>query len=151
MALTSSESDFNRLERSINSMFNEFFADMNIPRRTGESQNPSTRRFYPNVDVYENPEAFIVHCELPGCRREDVQVEVRGENVLQIQGETKFNQEQHRGNQVRYQERRFGRFDRRIPLPENVKHDEIKAKFEQGVLEIVAPKNQQTTRKVEIA
>ncbi|RUS19354.1 HSP20-like chaperone [Endogone sp. FLAS-F59071] len=165
MALIQNDSDYTRLERSIDRMFNEFFADMNIPRRSGfnsglviqpnangsQSQNLQAQRlFHPNVDVYERPEAYAIYCELPGARREDLQLEVRGDSVL-IQGEIKFNQEQHRGDQVRYQERRFGRFERRIPLPESIKRDEIKAKFEQGVLEINIPKNQQPAKKINIA
>ena len=83
---------------------------------------------------------------LQGISKEQVNVDVH-DNTLVISGENKQEQKYQEGN-THIQERRFGSFTRSIPLPRNVKVDEISAKFNQGVLEVSLPKGEQTGKKV---
>lgn len=93
----------------------------------------------PRMDVYEKEGAIIVQAELPGLRKEDVQVEIEGEDLV-IHGESKAaselkDEEYHRA------ERRYGSFYRRMPLPVGVIADQIQATLVDGVLEVRLPIN----------
>lgn len=94
------------------------------------------------MDVYERPEAYTIYCELPGARREDLQLEVRGDNVY-VQCETKFNTAV-----TRYATRSAASEDSSVvSLWLSIKRNEIKAKFELGVLELTSPRTGSRPRK----
>lgn len=93
------------------------------------------------MDVYETDDSVIVTAELPGIKPEDVDIRVTG-NTLSIQGESKQEEEQERGN-VYYRERRYGRFQRTVSLPSNVDMNKIDATFENGVLKVTAAKTEE--------
>lgn len=86
---------------------------------------------------------------MQGIPKEQINVDVH-DNTLVISGENKQEQKYKEGN-THIQERRFGSFTRSIPLPRNVKVDEISAKFNQGVLEVFLSKSEPTGRKVTIS
>jgi HSP20 family protein len=75
------------------------------------------------VDIEETDEAFVVEAELPGVKREDVTVELQG-NELTIHGEVK---ERERTGVPRRQTRRIGQFDYRVALPGEVDTENVKA------------------------
>ncbi|MGQ9730717.1 MAG: Hsp20/alpha crystallin family protein [Candidatus Zipacnadales bacterium] len=104
----------------------------------------------PRVDVYEKDGEIVTKVELPGVAKEDVEV-IREEGHLVIRAETKKDEEVEEEGYYR-RERLQGRFERVIPLPADVKDEEIKAKFENGVLEVRAPKKEPepTGRKIEV-
>lgn len=91
----------------------------------------------PAIEASERDGNYVVHAELPGLKPEDIKVEL-GEQGLVIEGERKFNKETNEGGVLRT-ERQYGRFYRRIPLPEGVNPEEVKASFQDGVLEVTAP------------
>ena len=97
----------------------------------------------PLVDLEETDDAYIVEAELPGVKREDVNVELVG-NELTISGETK---ERERKGTVRRRTRRTGRFDYRISLPGHVDADTIEAKLGDGVLMVRVPKVERAQRR----
>ncbi|RIB29337.1 HSP20-like chaperone [Gigaspora rosea] len=89
--------------------------------------------------------------EREGVTKEQVNVDVR-EDTLVISGETKKDEKYKEGN-THIQERRYGSFTRAITLPRNVKANEITAKFENGILEVKLPKDENekpSGRKIEI-
>lgn len=106
----------------------------------GLSRTETVQAWTPVIEVSEREGNFIIHAELPGLQPEDVKVEISKEGLV-IQGERKSVEEQNRGGVYR-SERRYGRFYRVVPLPENVSPDQVKAKFQHGVLEITAPVTQ---------
>lgn len=92
----------------------------------------------PRVDLYETNGEFVAKVDIPGVAKDDLDVTVH-EDVLVIKGETKQDEETKEEGYVR-RERRYGRFERSIPLPVATNQDEVKASFRDGVLEIRLPK-----------
>jgi len=97
----------------------------------------------PPVDIEETDDAYVVEAELPSVKREDVSVELVG-NDLQITGEVK---EQERKGTLRRQARRTGRFAYRVTLPTHIDPDKIDAKLTDGVLTVRVPKSERDQRR----
>jgi len=91
------------------------------------------------VDWKETPEAHVFTADVPGLKKEEVEVEVEDGNVLQISGERSKEQEEKND---RWHQRSSGRFLRRFRLPENAKAEQIKASMENGVLTVTVPKEE---------
>jgi HSP20 family protein len=92
-----------------------------------------------------------VRAELPGLKKDDIQVELK-EDVITIQGSRKEEHEEEREGYY-HSEREYGQFYRTIPLPEGVISESAQASFKDGVLEITmqAPPAEATRgRRVEI-
>jgi HSP20 family protein len=101
--------------------------------RAAEMPTPWT----PSVDVYERDNNLIVKAELPGVKKEDIDVELT-DGGLAIRGERKAEQEVKEENYYRM-ERSYGSFYRRLPLRFEVKPEQIQATYTDGVLEIRIP------------
>jgi HSP20 family protein len=99
-----------------------------------------TSNWQPRVDMCETPEAIIVEVDLPGVRREDVRIELKGD-VLHITGERHTNSERQERNYYRL-ERSYGRFERQLRLPASVTREAIRAEFDAGILSITLPKRE---------
>ena len=97
------------------------------------------RGLAPAVDVSENDNEYIVRAELPGVKKEDINVTLE-EGVLAISGETKSETEEQKGGRVIRQERRYGKYMRSLRLGTQVDQHKTKAKYKDGVLELVLPK-----------
>ena len=97
----------------------------------------------PLVDIEEHDDAYTVEAELPGVKREDVDIELVG-NELVISGELK---ERERTGIIRRRTRRTGRFDYRVTLPEQVAADAIEATLADGVLTVRVPKSERAQRR----
>ncbi|WP_243438581.1 Hsp20/alpha crystallin family protein [Fundidesulfovibrio soli] len=95
---------------------------------------------YPAVDISETDAEIQVKAELPGLEPKDVNVTLQND-VLTIQGEKKFEEEEKKENYHRI-ERSYGSFFRSIPLPSAVKDDGVTAKFDKGVLTVTLPKRE---------
>ncbi len=97
--------------------------------------------FSPQIDVEENDREVRVYAELPGLQENDVEI-MYEPGVLVVRGEKKEEQrgESQRGR-GRWEERRYGAFERRIPLRSEVQEDQIQASFDRGVLTVVVPKS----------
>jgi HSP20 family protein len=94
--------------------------------------------FSPPVEVYERNGKLTVRAELPGLSKDDVKVEVTDDGLV-ISGERRDENEE-RGEGFYRSERSYGRFQRVIPLPEDVRDVEAaQARFENGVLEVSLP------------
>jgi HSP20 family protein len=101
----------------------------------------------PPVDIEEADDAYIVEAEVPGVKRDDVNIEVVG-NELTISGEIK---EKERVGIVRRRTRRTGRFEYHVTLPAAVDSDKIDAKLDNGVLTVRIPKSERgQRRKIEV-
>lgn len=105
----------------------------------------------PAVDVRETNDELHVTAELPGLRSEDVSVTVEN-GVLTISGEKKQEVQEGKedGNYYLF-ERHYGRFERSFTLPRTVNADQVKARFENGILTVSLPKAEEAKpRKVQI-
>ena len=91
----------------------------------------------PQVEVYQQNNELVVRADLPGLRKEDINVDVT-EHGITISGERRQEQESERGGIYR-SERSYGSFSRVIPLPDGAIVDQAKATFRDGVLEITMP------------
>lgn len=91
----------------------------------------------PRMDVYEKDHVLIVKAELPGLKKEDVEVEVEGD-YLTIHGQSKAETEVKEEDYYR-SERTFGSFYRRMQLPPGVTAGQIEATLTDGVLEVHIP------------
>ncbi|MBV8682843.1 MAG: Hsp20/alpha crystallin family protein [Caulobacteraceae bacterium] len=92
----------------------------------------------PAVDLKETNEAYRICAELPGLRPEDIELEIKGE-ALVLTGHKMEEKDDHRAT-YRISERRFGRFERRFPLPPDVDRQKIQADFRDGVLTVTLPR-----------
>ena len=100
----------------------------------------------PAVDVYEEKDEVIVKAELPGLSKEDLDVTLT-ESTLTLKGEKKKEEEVKEKNFYR-SERSSGSFVRTIDLPSEVKTDQTKTSFKNGVLEVRLPKTEDAKKKV---
>jgi HSP20 family protein len=122
----------NNLHSRINHLFDESF------RPSWANASSTSGLWYPPVDVLESKDAYIFRAELPGMKKEDVNLEVK-DGTLTLTGERKFEQPAE-GVEYHSVERVAGKFSRSYQLPRNVKHDGIQATYRDGVLEIHVPK-----------
>ena len=99
----------------------------------------------PALDVYEDKDNFVVKAELPGMKREEIEVSLQ-EGSLSISGERK-SEEKHKEAEVYRTERFFGRFQRTVALPTAVAADQVKASYKDGVLTITLPKTEEAKPK----
>lgn len=91
------------------------------------------------MDVKEDDKAYTVHAEMPGVKKEDIHVNVEG-NMVSISAEVKKETEQKEGEKVIHSERYYGKVYRSFSLGQDVDESNAKAKFDNGVLELVLPK-----------
>jgi len=89
------------------------------------------------TDIRENENEYIIEAEIPGVEKDNIKMEVR-DNVLTISLEHNEETNEERGNYIR-RERKYGSYSRSFNV-ENIKQDEIKAKYSNGILTVVLPK-----------
>ena len=104
--------------------------------------------FVPKVDVIENETAFELHVAAPGLSKEDFNIELK-DNYLTVSGERKFTNEKKEKN-YRSIETQYGSFSRSFALPENVDGSRINAKYNNGILELIVPKDEKKALKTTI-
>ncbi|MGE5096294.1 MAG: Hsp20/alpha crystallin family protein [Betaproteobacteria bacterium] len=91
------------------------------------------------VDVREQPEAYTVFAELPGVAKDDIQVEIEG-NEVTIRAEVRREAPAKEGERWLRRERRYGKAERRFALPAEVEEAAAVARLANGVLELTLPK-----------
>ena len=99
----------------------------------------------PALDLYEDKDNLYVRAELPGMKREQLEVTLH-EGTLSISGERK-SEEKHADAGVSRTERFFGRFQRTVMLPTPVAGDKVKAAYKDGVLTVTLPKTEEAKPK----
>ena len=99
----------------------------------------------PALDVFEEKENFVVKAELPGMKKEDIEVSFH-DGSLSISGERQ-SETKHADVEVYRAERFFGRFQRSVTLPAPVAVDKVKAAYKDGILTITLPKTEEAKPK----
>ncbi len=98
------------------------------------------------VDVAEKNGAYTVTAELPGVKKEDIQVSIDGAEVT-LSAEVKREKEVTQDERVLHAERTFGKVTRSFSLPQEVDEAKAEAKFRDGILELTLPKKAAAQRK----
>jgi HSP20 family protein len=118
------------LQTEMNRVFDAFFG------RPGNGNN--AQRWVPAMDLVEDKNALVLRADLPGLSEDEVNIEVK-DGVLTISGERKTEEKKEEEGYYRV-ERAFGRFSRSLSLPDGIDPEQVKAKFDNGVLEVRIPK-----------
>jgi len=126
--------DFDRLRREMDSLLNTF--------STGMRQWPSPlwrgTRLFPLLNVKEKADAFVVSAEIPGMKKEDLEIKIEND-TLTLKGERKPDQ---LGENVSHhrRERATGSFQRSLTLPGKVDAEKVNATYKNGVLTVTLAK-----------
>lgn len=99
----------------------------------------------PALDVHEDKDSFSVRVELPGMKREDIEVTLQ-DGALVISGERKEEKVREDAT-VHRQERFYGKFSRALTLPAAVSGDKVKAQYKDGILTVTLPKAEEAKPK----
>jgi HSP20 family protein len=145
-----------RISEEMDHWFDRAAREMGFPRRSSLSRGLFGRRadaglWAPRIEAFQKGDRFIVRAELPGMKKDDVEVEL-SEEAITIRGERREDHEEERGGYF-HTEREYGQFSRTIPLPEGVIGESAQANFKDGVLEIsmqAAPAETARGRRLEV-
>lgn len=99
----------------------------------------------PAFDVYEEKDNFVVKAELPGMKKEDINVSLHDGSLI-ISGERQVETPTE-GTEVYRAERFFGKFQRTVTVPATVAADKVKADYKDGILTITLPKSEEAKPK----
>lgn len=126
------------LKSQIDRWFGEHFSRNKQPGSAESlfSETGSLLRF-PAVDIEERDNTYVVHAEIPGMQKDEIDVECH-DGYLTIRGEKKFEHEDKRKDFHRI-ERSYGSFQRTFEIPEEIDVDAVKAEYKNGVLDIRLP------------
>jgi HSP20 family protein len=103
----------------------------------------------PAFDVYEEKDNFVVKAELPGMKKEEINVALHDGDLI-ISGERK-SETKSEGTEFYRAERFFGKFQRAITLPATVAANNVKAEYKDGVLTVTLPKSEEAKpRQIEV-
>ena len=131
-------------ETAFEDLFRTFFR----PARSERGGAASQQSF--RIDVAEDDKGYVVHAELPGVAKDDIQVTIDGHQVT-IAAETRRETERREGERVLHIERHVGSLFRSFTLPTEIEESASNAKYENGVLELrLARKVPQAGRKLSI-
>jgi len=152
-----------RMQEDMDRIFGQFFGDQGgfggalapFGQQTGMQQ------WAPSVDISQDDKEWRVEVDLPGVRREDIHSEIQDHHLIvraemrqeeqpkggqqggQAQGQQGQQSQQGQQRQYAHRERRYGYFQRVLPLPENVDEENVRCEFRDGVLTVHLPKMQQ--------
>lgn len=136
MPRTSPFRDLATLQDRINRMFGDF----SFPAGAPDVEVATT--WAPAVNIFEDQEEVAVTADLPGMKKEDVEITLEN-NVLTLRGHRRLEDEDKRENYHRV-ERAYGTFARSFTLPNTVNSEKISAEYTDGVLQIHLPKREES-------
>lgn len=125
------------IQREMDRLFNDAFSGMSTQSKEASILNPE-------VDIYEKNDEVVIEMDIPGITKDELEINVE-DDVLSIKGQKKIEREEKDRDYHRY-ERSCGTFQRYFRLPDYVKAEEIKAKYEDGVLKIELPKKEEVKK-----
>jgi HSP20 family protein len=98
------------------------------------------------IDVTKADDSYIVKAEMPGIKKEDIQVAIDG-NQVTVSGEVKKESEEKKGEEIIRSERYYGKVSRGFTLPHEVDEAKAVAKYADGVLNLTLPMRIKATTK----
>jgi HSP20 family protein len=105
-----------------------------------EGLQPFMSGWSPALDLYDDKDNFVLKAELPGMKKEDIQIQLH-DGVLTLSGERKEERKSESGD-IHRSERFVGRFQRTLTLPSEVDVDKVKANYQDGILTVTLPKSE---------
>lgn len=131
------QEELRRIEDRMNRMFGEGEGRMS-GRRVNE---------IPNIDVQEHGNDVIVTADMPGVDKNDIKINVRNGNILEISAQKKTETERKEEGFIRH-ERGYTGYYRSITLPAPVDKSRANASYNNGVLEITLPMTKEATENI---
>lgn len=117
---------------NFNRLVNQFF-DENV-----SEMSPNQAFFRPSTEIKENDDSFNLNISVPGIKKNEIKIELNN-GVLEVSGERKTEKTEE-SDKFHLSEISYGKFSRRFQLPDNVNHEKIDAKVEDGILRLSIPK-----------
>ncbi len=126
-----------------NNIFDDFFEDFDkplLPRFSGEFFTPANHLM--KTDVKEKKDEYRLAVELPGFNREDIKAQLKdGYLTISAEHNSEADEKDEDDNFIR-RERYYGSCQRSFYVGDNITEEDIKAKFENGVLKLIVPKKE---------
>jgi len=127
-------------DNDIDRMFQGFLSPMRwVEEARGED-------LFPAMDVKERDDAYVVVADIPGAKKEDIDVTLEN-GIMTITAETKSENVEKDGERVLRQERRYGKYVRSLRLGTQINEKGVKANYKDGVLELTLPKAEEVKPK----
>lgn len=146
--------EFARMEREMRRMLDDFWGGrrgLALPG-PGRALLPAERKEglvgIPAVDLIEKKDSLVLRAGMPGLKKKDIKVSVT-DNDITVSGKVERTKEEKEENYY-YAERAYSSWERTVPLPTEVKADQVKAKYEDGILEVSLPKTEVAKAKPEV-
>ena len=139
--------EVNAIQNEINRIFDKHL----VPAK--QNFFPDNDLLNPDIDIFETDKEIKIEAELAGMNAKDIDIQISKEGFLTISGEKTNTHEESNENGYYFSERSFGFLNRSIPLPDNCNLEKTEAEFENGLLKITIPKNEEankSTQKVKI-
>jgi HSP20 family protein len=113
-------------------------------------EEATSDNFVPAMDIKEREDAYVVRTDLPGVRKEDIQVTLEN-GLLTITAERREEQAEKEGDREIRREVRYGRYARSLRLGTQINEKNVKAAYRDGVLELTLPKAEEVKpRKISV-
>jgi HSP20 family protein len=119
--------------------FEDFFKDFGRGFLVKPLAFPGETELSMKIDVKEDDKSFTVKADIPGVKKEDIQVEIDDDQVS-LRAQVKQEKEEKKDEKVVYSERAYGMVSRSFTLPANVDAKGAKAEYKDGVLNLTLPK-----------
>jgi HSP20 family protein len=129
------------MPQNFSTMLDRFFQD-------SVNQRQRMADFNPHVDTCETENGYEIEITLPGLKKDDIRIELQ-EGRLTVSGERKF-QNENKNKRYHVIESQYGSFSRSFQLPSHIDPAAVNAEFQDGILRLNIPKDQQKTRKHQI-
>jgi HSP20 family protein len=138
--------EFARMEREMRRMFDDFWGGRGREALPGSRRAglPAAREEgligTPAVDLVNKGDTLVLRSEMPGLKKKDIKVSVT-ENDISVSGKVERAKEEKEEDYYCC-ERAYSTWQRTIPLPVKVKSEQVKAKYQDGILEVTLPKTE---------
>lgn len=126
--------------RDMERMFRDFFLSPFPLMRTPRLLSVPGQEILPEVDLKETDQELILSATVPGLTKDEINIDVTNDSIS-ISGERKTEEEQP-GERYHFRQQSYGQFQVRYSLPADVKPEEVKASYKNGVLEVHMPKSE---------
>ena len=131
--------------------FEDLFADFGRGFWPRPFAFPAETEVKMKIDVNEDDKSFSIRADIPGVKKEDIQVDVDGDRVS-LRAEVKKEKEEKKGEKIVYSERSYGMVSRSFTLPTAVDAKGAKAEYKDGVLNLTLPKKSNgSAKRIEVS
>ncbi len=110
-----------------------------ISKKEVEETTNNCRYYTPEVDIYEEKENIVLFVDMPGVKKENVNINLDND-VLTISGN--IDQGKYEGMKPLYAEYNIGNYYRRFTLSDEINKDKIQANMDKGALKLILPKSE---------